>query len=106
MQVNQPQGGNAEAITALKLSAGQGQTRASNYASRTADKFVLRMPEGLRSRIETLACEHRRSMNAEMIVRLERSFVVTDVVAEQALLIRQLSARIHELERQREVAHV
>jgi hypothetical protein len=105
MQVNQPQGGNAEAITTLMLSAGQGKTRASNYASRTADKFVLRMPEGMRSRIENLASEGHRSMNAEMIMRLERSFIDTDVVAQQTLLIQQLSARIHELEQQREVAH-
>lgn len=66
--------------------------------SRTADKFVLRMPNGMRSRIETLAVENHRSMNGEMINRLERSFISTDLVAQQQLLIQQLSTRIQELE--------
>ena len=51
-----------------------------NCPSRTADKFVLRMPNGMRSRIETLAGENHRSMNGEMIIRLERSFVSTDQI--------------------------
>lgn len=73
-------------------------TTANNCPSRTADKFVLRMPNGMRSRIETLAGENHRSMNGEMIIRLERSFVSTDLVAQQQLLIQQLSTRIQELE--------
>lgn len=85
MQVNQPQGSTAEATT-------------NSYDSRTADKFVLRMPDGMRSRIETLACERHRSMNAEITIRLERSFIDTDLVARQSLLIQQLSTRIQELE--------
>ena len=85
MQVNQPQGNTAEAIT-------------NRYDSRTADKFVLRMPNGMRSRIEALASESHRSMNSEITIRLERSFVDTDLVARQSLLIQQLSARIQELE--------
>ena len=70
----------------------------NNCPSRTADKFVLRMPNGMRSRIETLAGENHRSMNGEMIIRLERSFIATDLVAQQQLLIQQLSTRIQELE--------
>ncbi|WP_019409468.1 Arc family DNA-binding protein [Pseudomonas psychrophila] len=85
MQVNQPKGGTAEATT-------------NRYDSRTADKFVLRMPNGMRSRIEALASERHRSMNSEITIRLERSFVDTDLVARQSLLIQQLSARIQELE--------
>jgi hypothetical protein len=82
---------------------GHDKANASSCASRTADKFVLRMPDGMRSRIEILAGERHRSMNAEMIIRLERSFIDTDLVAKQALLIQQLSARIQELEVQQEV---
>lgn len=85
MKVNQPQGNTAEAIK-------------NRYDSRTADKFVLRMPNGMRSRIEALASERHRSMNSEITIRLERSFVDTDLVARQSLLIQQLSARIQELE--------
>ena len=85
MKVNQPQGNTAEAIT-------------NRFDSRTADKFVLRMPNGMRSRIEALASERHRSMNSEITIRLERSFVDTDLVARQSLLIQQLSARFQELE--------
>ena len=85
MKVNQLQGNTAEAIT-------------NRYDSRTADKFVLRMPNGMRSRIEALASERHRSMNSEITIRLERAFVDTDLVARQSLLIQQLSARIQELE--------
>lgn len=85
MQVNQPQGSTAKATT-------------NRYDSRTADKFVLRMPDGMRSRIEVLASERHRSMNSEITIRLERSFVDTDLVARQTLLIQQLSTRIQDLE--------
>lgn len=86
-----------------QIVVGHNKAVVHSCASRTADKFVLRMPNGMRSRIETLAAERHRSMNAEMIIRLERSFIVTDVVALQAVLIQQLSARIQELESQQEV---
>ena len=85
MQVNQPKGSTSEATTNI-------------YTSRTADKFVLRMPYGMRTHIETLAGKNQRSMNGEMIIRLERSFIATDLVAQQQLLIQQLSTRIQELE--------
>ena len=85
MQASQLKGSTVEATT-------------NTYSSRTADKFVLRMPDGMRSRIEKLAGENQRSMNGEMIMRLERSFVATDLVAQQQLLIQQLSTRIQEFE--------
>lgn len=43
--------------------------------SRTADKFVVRMPDGLRERIAKVAHSSHRSMNSEIIDRLERSLV-------------------------------
>lgn len=42
--------------------------------SDTADKFVLRLPDGLRERIKVYAEEHGRSMNAEIVRILEREF--------------------------------
>jgi hypothetical protein len=39
-----------------------------------SDKFVLRMPDGLRDSLKIEAAKNGRSMNAEMIARLERSF--------------------------------
>lgn len=41
-----------------------------NGNSSTADKFVLRLPDGLRSTLADQARENRRSMNSEMIARL------------------------------------
>lgn len=43
------------------------------YSSRTADKFVLRMPDGMRDQMAELAKNHNRSMNSEMITRLQKS---------------------------------
>ncbi|WP_019411230.1 Arc family DNA-binding protein [Pseudomonas psychrophila] len=85
MQVSQPQGSTVKATT-------------NRYDSRTAEKFVLRMPDGMRSRIEALASERHRSMNSEITIRLERSFINTDLVERQSLLIQQLSTRIDDLE--------
>lgn len=41
-----------------------------NYTSRNADKFVLRMPEGLRDQIKDMAQANRRSMNQQLLVML------------------------------------
>lgn len=39
-----------------------------------ADKFLLRMPEGMRDRIKLAAERNNRSMNSEIISALERAF--------------------------------
>ncbi|MCU9529354.1 Arc family DNA-binding protein [Pseudomonas mosselii] len=43
------------------------------YSSRTADKFVVRLPEGMREKIGEVAKVRHRSMNSEIIARLEES---------------------------------
>lgn len=43
------------------------------YPSALADKFQLRMPDGLRPRIAAAAKAAGRSMNTEIIMRLENS---------------------------------
>lgn len=42
------------------------------YGSRNADKFVIRLPEGLRTRIQKISNDCHRSMNSQMIVWLEK----------------------------------
>lgn len=43
------------------------------HASRHADKFVVRLPDGMRTRIAEVArCAHR-SMNSEIVARLEQT---------------------------------
>lgn len=42
--------------------------------SRTAEQFVVRFPDGMRDKIAESAKANNRSMNAEIVARLERSF--------------------------------
>lgn len=41
---------------------------------RDADKFLVRLPEGLRDQIKTTADENFRSMNSEIVFRLAQSY--------------------------------
>ena len=42
----------------------------SDYPSQTADKFMLRLPDGMRQSLKDAAHTSRRSINAEIIHRL------------------------------------
>ena len=42
--------------------------------SDVADKFMLRMPDGMRDRLREEAARNGRSMNSEIVARLEQSF--------------------------------
>lgn len=42
-----------------------------NGNSRTAEKFVVRLPEGMRERIAQIANQNHRSMNSEIVLQLE-----------------------------------
>lgn len=42
--------------------------------NRESDRFIIRLPEGMRDRIKAAAAENNRSMNAEIVARLETSF--------------------------------
>lgn len=46
-------------------------TKKAVYSSRTADKFVVRLPDGMRERIEKLSKTKLRSMNSQIIYWLE-----------------------------------
>lgn len=41
---------------------------------RDSDKFMLRLPDGMRQKIKSAAQESGRSMNAEIVFRLEEAF--------------------------------
>lgn len=43
-------------------------------ASREADKYILRFPDGMRDNIAEAAKANNRSMNAEIVARLAKSF--------------------------------
>ncbi len=43
-------------------------------AEQPQDKYVLRLPDGMRDRLKVAAAEKNRSMNAEIVARLDASF--------------------------------
>jgi plasmid stability protein len=49
-----------------------------NGESIKADKFVVRMPDGMRDQITALADSHHRSMNSEIVARLQDSIAAED----------------------------
>lgn len=51
------------------------------YSSRTADKFVVRLPDGMRELVAQMAKNHHRSMNSEIIARLEKSLLEEGIIA-------------------------
>lgn len=76
------------------------QQQYTTTSSRTADKFVIRLPDGLRADIAVLAEDNDRSMNSEIVNRLKRSIIQDQVSEEQTKLIGMLLQRIDELEAQ------
>ena len=48
-------------------------TSEKTQGSRTADKFVVRLPDGMRQKIALVAKSYHRSMNSEIVSRLESS---------------------------------
>jgi len=76
------------------------QQQYTTTSSRTADKFVVRLPDGLRADIAVLAEDNDRSMNSEIVNRLKRSMIQDQVNEEQTKLIGLLLHRITELEAQ------
>ena len=68
--------------------------------SREQDKFVIRLPDGLRPEIASVASRNQRSMNGEIINRLERSLSLELVLDEKNRVITQLLNRISDLEAQ------
>ncbi|MFM5266230.1 Arc family DNA-binding protein [Aeromonas caviae] len=55
--------------------------------SRESDKFVLRLPEGMREKIAELAKASGRSMNAELVHRIQRTIDEDSELAESGVKI-------------------
>lgn len=66
--------------------------------SREQDKFVLRMPDGLRPEISDAASINDRSMNSEIIFRLNRTIELETQLADKDKIIRNLLNLIDKLE--------
>jgi len=48
------------------------------FDSRTADKFVIRMPDGMRGRVMEIARAQRRSMNNVLLQFLEKELLAAE----------------------------
>ena len=55
--------------------------------SRESDKFVLRLPDGMRDTISELAKASGRSMNAELVHRIQRTIDEDTALAESGVKI-------------------
>lgn len=49
------------------------ETSKSDRAPQLADKYVLRMPDGMRDKLAELAKANNRSMNAEIVLILQQA---------------------------------
>lgn len=67
--------------------------------SKQLDQFVLRLPQGMRDRIKILADSNGRSMNAEIVARLEKSIESDSALLHALDMITDLCGRVEELER-------
>lgn len=66
-------------------------------AGRGSDKFILRLPDGMRSRIAALAAQNGRSMNTEIIAALEKYIEGEDNISLLWDAIAELQAEIQDL---------
>ena len=62
-----------------------------NHSPAAADKFVVRMPNGMRRRIEQLAADRYTSMNTEIIQAIEANLKGR---TRQAILLEALEAAL------------
>ncbi|WP_038214381.1 Arc family DNA-binding protein [Xenophilus azovorans] len=54
----------------------------ADRAPQTADKYIVRFPDGMRDRIAEAAKQSNRSMNAEVVARLQASFAAPPTAME------------------------
>ena len=66
--------------------------------SREQDKFVIRLPDGLRPQIAATARNNQRSMNGEIVIRLQRSLTQDQLRDEQEKIISVLLKQIEDME--------
>ena len=50
----------------------------ADFPSRSLDRIMIRLPSGMRDRLALAAKENKRSVNAEVVDRLESSFAASE----------------------------
>lgn len=68
----------------------RGMATDTKNTGRESDKFMLRLPEGMRERVAELAKANGRTMNAEIVSRLERSLKDENVAGTQAAMLSEI----------------
>jgi hypothetical protein len=63
---------------------------------RGSDQFPLRLPDGMRQRIQKIAKANGRSMNAEIIARLKDSFDNNSGLDELRVRVKKLEKTVRE----------
>lgn len=53
----------------------------SSAPSSAKDQFILRLPAGMRDHLKSLAATNRRSMNAELLLLIEKGMGFSNAVA-------------------------
>jgi plasmid stability protein len=67
------------------------------FPSAMLDQYMLRFPDGMRARLKDAAAENKRSMNAEIIARLEASFETGSPLEESDSDLRAIRQSIEDL---------
>lgn len=65
-----------------------------------AQKFIVRLPGELHTQVKRIAKQENRSMNHEIVDRLEKSLVASDARGHDEKLITILLGKIESLEQQ------
>lgn len=62
--------------------------------SRQKDQYIVRFPDGMRDRLKEEAAKNNRSMNAEILARLEESFDTVDHGMTDAMNLLRIQYRV------------
>lgn len=69
---------------------------------REQDKFMLRLPDGMREQIASEAKNNGRSMNTEIVVRLRHSLAQGDALADMAVRMERIEETVVRIDRKLE----
>lgn len=70
---------------------------AQESASRKLDQYIVRFPDGMRDRLKLEAEANGRSLNAEIISRLEGSFENDDLLKDHEARLCRLESAVDDL---------
>lgn len=68
----------------------------TSYPSQTADRFLVRLPDGMREQIAREAEANNRTMTKEMVLRLQRSFEPIDYTTLPSAVVKAIEAAMAE----------